>query len=178
VYEASIKGNTETEYGSVKKKLEQEGLQCSYQQLKAREDDIGLGASYCPGDHEATTGWFSKTTQHRGKMKGLSELGVSNTHPRCSVRLSIRSSQARNTSQFRQGTTSVSLSDKDIDNCNLQMCDPESSVEPSKLWEISRRVGITCRGDEQKVVKEYSCLEVRDLEIMKSAEKGKKDVFL
>jgi len=51
-------------------------------------------------------------------------------------------------------------------------------VEPYKLWEVSRQAGITCCGDEQKVVKKYICLEERDLEIMKSAEEGKKDGLL
>ena len=52
-------------------------------------------------------------------------------------------------------------------------------AEPSKLWEISRRVGITCRLDEQEVVQEYSCLKARDMELMKSIEEGnvRKDGF-
>jgi len=111
-------------------------------------------------------------------MKGLSELGVSNSHPRRSVRISIRSAQVGISSQTRRGMSLVSLSDGDINNCNLRLCDLDSSVDSSKLWEISRKVGINCRGDEQEVVNEYSCLEARDLEIMKSAEKGKKDSFL
>lgn len=47
-------------------------------------------------------------------------------------------------------------------------------MTPCKLWEINRKAGTICRGDEQEVVKEYICLEERDLEIMKSAEAGKK----
>ena len=38
-------------------------------------------------------------------------------------------------------------------------------------------MGITCQRDEQKVVNEYSSLEVRDLQFMESVAEGKKDVF-
>jgi len=48
-------------------------------------------------------------------------------------------------------------------------------VEPSKLWEISNRLGIRCREDQQEVVKEYSCMETRDLEFMGFVVEGKKD---
>ncbi|KAL9298086.1 hypothetical protein ACSQ67_023982 [Phaseolus vulgaris] len=39
----------------------------------------------------------------------------------------------------------VSLSDGDIDNCNPRLRESDSSEEPVKLWEISRKVGIRCR---------------------------------
>jgi len=71
--------------------------------------------------------------------------------------------------------SSTSLSDGDIDNCNQRMFVSDLVVEPSNLWEISRRLGMRCRGDEQEVVKEYSCMETRDLEFMGNVEEGKKD---
>ena len=72
----------------------------------------------------------------------------------------------------------VSLSDGDIDNCNLRLRESDSLEEPVKLWEISRKVGITCRKDEQEVVQEYSCLEERDLKTMRCVEEGKKGGLL
>ncbi|KAL9277297.1 hypothetical protein ACSQ67_025156 [Phaseolus vulgaris] len=80
-------------------------------QLKAREDDIGLGASCRPETMKRQQVGFQNHSTPRQDERPV-ELGVSNTHPRCSVRLSIRSSRARNTSQFGQGTTSASLSTK------------------------------------------------------------------
>jgi len=47
-------------------------------------------------------------------------------------------------------------------------------VEPSKLWEVGKQVGLICQGDEEKVVKEYLCLEERDSEVLKNYEEGKK----
>jgi len=74
--------------------------------------------------------------------------------------------------------SSTTISDGDIANCNVRWRDSELLVEPSKLWGISRQAGITCRRDELEVVKEYICLEERDLEIMKNVEESKKDGLL
>jgi len=137
----------------------------------------GGGLSSSPEEAEAIMGKLLKTPQRRRKKKGLLELGVSNSHPRRSTRLSTKSSQAGILSQSRQGMSSVYLSAGDIDNCNQWLFVSEPVAEPSKLWEISRRVGITCRLDEQEVIQEYSCLEARDLEFMKSVEEGKGDGF-
>jgi len=111
-------------------------------------------------------------------MKGLTELGISHSHPRRSARLISRYSQARISAQPRQGLSSVSLLDGDIGNCNIRLNVSESEDEPAKLWEISRSAGTLCRGEEKEVIKEYVNMEARDLEILKSAEEGRKDRFL
>lgn len=153
--------------------------------LEVREDAgalgvprLGVDISQFLGEKEAIVGNMSKTPSRRRKMKGLSELRVSNTHPRKSVRISTISYKVGNTSQTREGTISASISDGDIVNCNLRLCNPEILVEPSKLWEIGRQAGITCHEDEQEVVKEFLCMEERDLEIMKCSEEGNKNGLL
>ena len=115
-----------------------------------------------------------KTLTRGGKPEVLAKLGVSSTQPRRSVRLSSRLPQSGIISPIIQGTSTTSISDGDIVNCNERWRNSELAVSPCKLWEISRKAGTICRGDEQEVVKEYICLEERDLEIMKSAEAGKK----
>jgi len=94
------------------------------------------------------------------------------------VRLSARFPQIGTSPYLRDGRCSASNSDGDINNCNLQYCDPGNMVEPSKLWEIGKQAGITYRGDEEEVVKEYLCLEERDFEIMKCSEEGNKNGLL
>jgi len=74
--------------------------------------------------------------------------------------------------------SSVSLSDGDIDNCNSRLRDTISPADPSKLWEISRRVGIFCKGDDQEVENEYVCMEARDVEFLKNVEERNKDGLL
>jgi len=96
------------------------------------------------GEEGTTVGNISKTPPRRHKMKGP-ELGESNTYLRRSMRLSTRSSKVGTTSQSREGTNSTSISDGDINNCNLRLYDPENLVEPSKLWEIGKQVEMTCR---------------------------------
>ncbi|XP_068466662.1 uncharacterized protein [Phaseolus vulgaris] len=88
------------------------------------------------------------TTQRRRKIKGLVDLEGPKSHPRRSVR--IRNKRSQNAQSFlsRQGMPTVSLSDGDIDNCNLRLRESVLSEEPIKLWEISRKVGIRCCKDE------------------------------
>jgi len=51
-------------------------------------------------------------------------------------------------------------------------------VESSKLWEIGKQSGIICRWDEEEVVKEYDCMEERDVQVMEKYEEGKKKEHL
>jgi len=118
------------------------------------------------------------TTQRRRKIKGLVDLEGSKSHPRRSVRIRIKCPQNALSFLSRQGMPTVSLSDGDIDNCNLRLREFDSPEEPIKLWEISRKVGIRCHKDEQEVIQEFSSLEERDLKTMSCVEEGKKRGFL
>jgi len=113
-----------------------------------------------------------------GKSKALLIWKAPSHTPRRSVR--IRNKCPQNALSFlsRQGMPTVSLSDGDIDNCNLRLREPVSPEEPIKLWDISRKVGIRCRKDEQEVIQEFSSLEERDLKTMSCVEEGKKGGLL
>jgi len=183
--EASNYNKSGKERGSGKLQLDPVRRQSAGNDSVCRKEAFGSGVliasegqSPCPGDDDEVVGKATKTTQRRRKMKGLTELGISHSHPRRSARLISRYSQAGISVQPRQGLSSVSLSDGDIGNCNIQLNVSESEEEPAKLWEISRRVGTMCRGDEKEAVNEYSNMEARDLEILKGAEEGRKDRFL
>jgi len=130
------------------------------------------------GEEEAIAGSRSITPPRRRKSKGLFELGDSVSYPRQSVRLISRLSQVGASSHARDGMSSDPLSDGDVINFNLRLCEPSISVEPSKLWEIGLQAGLRCQGDKEEVVKEYHCLEKRDSKFMKKYEKGKKDGHL
>ena len=119
-----------------------------------------------------------KTYQRRRKTKGLVDLDCSMSHPRRSVRIRNKCPQSAFSTHSRQGLPAVSLSDGDIDNCNLRLRESDSSEEPVKLWEISRKVGIRCRKDEQEVLQVFLFLEERDVKTMRSAEEGKKGGLL
>jgi len=105
-------------------------------------------------------------------MKGLSELGEPSTHPRRSVRLSERSSQVRKELLPREGLLTTSISDGDINNCNARVCKPEIREEPGKLWDLGKQIGLACRGEEDDVVQEFQCMEVRYLKFLKNLEVG------
>jgi len=80
-------------------------------------------------------------------MKGLSELGEPSTHPRRSVRLSERSSQARKELVLRIGSLTTSISDGDINNCNARVRNLEVREEPTKLWDLGKQIGLACHGE-------------------------------
>jgi len=168
-----------------KKPMEQDGAQAGNVSSENQDDVLGiethrkrggllLGSGEGGGHEERGT----TTTQRRRKIKGLVDLEGSKSHPRRSVR--IRNKCPQNALSFlsRQGMPTVSLSDGDIDNCNLRLREPDSPEEPIKLWDISRKVGIRCRKDEQEVIQEFSSLEERDLKTMSCVEEGKKGGLL
>jgi len=107
-------------------------------------------------------------------IEGLSEVGASTSNPRRSVRINARVTKAGASSNHRHGMSSMSISDGDFVNCNTRNCDPGNMVDPPKLWEIGKQAGLYCTKDEDEVVKEYMCLEERDLEFLQSYEEGKK----
>ena len=111
----------------------------------------------------------------RRKLKGLFELGDSISFPRRSVRLISRSANAKVSSSGRDGMCSISVSDGEVVNCNLRFSGPSGKADPSKLWEIGKKAGLKCWGDEEEIVNEYICLEKRDKEVMKKYEKGNKN---
>jgi len=74
----------------------------------------------------------------------------------------------------REGTPLVSISDKDISNCNIQVCTALAMAESPKLLEIGKKAGLLCRRDEAVVISEYECMEVRDAEVLNNPKEGSK----
>ena len=70
---------------------------------------------------------------------------------------------------------SNSISDRDINNCNIRWRPNRNLKEPSNLKGIGKQAGLTCHGNEKEVVKEYVCMEERDLEYVKGSKEGKKN---
>jgi len=109
----------------------------------------------------------------RNKIKGLFDLGDSPPLPRRSVRINARTNQAGASSHLLQGKSAEPISDGDFINCNFRLCETGNEVDSPKLWEVGKKVGLICRKDEVEVVKEYTCLEERDLEFLQRHEEGK-----
>ena len=137
-----------------------------------RGEEITLPLDLAEG---ATVGGITTTPPRRRKLKGLFELGDSISFPRRSVRLLSRHAKANSSSCGRDGMCSNSISDGRIVNCNLRSAGPSLTAEPSNLWDIGKKYGLKCRGDEEEVVNEYLCLEERDTEVMKNFEEGDKN---
>ena len=87
-----------------------------------------------------------KTLPRCCKTRNLAELGVFNSQPRRSIRLSSRLSQAGNTSSHIQGMSSTNISDEDIVNCNVRWRDSELLVEPSSYGRLVDKQGLHAAG--------------------------------
>jgi len=85
------------------------------------------------GDEAMLGGTINKSSSCRSKKKGLWELGEPSTHPRRSMRISERSSRARNSPSCTTGTPTTTISDGDIYNCNTRLCESEDVEEPTML---------------------------------------------
>ena len=96
-------------------------------------NQIGLKSQDPLVAEEGEAGSSCNTPPQRCKMKGLSELGEPSTHPRRSVRLSERSSQARNDLLPSEGFPTTSISDGDINNCNARVCIPRTREVLNKM---------------------------------------------
>ena len=105
-------------------------------------------------------------------------MGEPSTHPRRSVRIRARSSQARNSLSFKSGPPATSITDGDINKFNAHFRDPGIMEEPNFLWELGKNMGVACRGVEEEVVQEYLSMEARDDEFVKKLEEGVRNGYL
>jgi len=135
------------------------------------EGDEGTGGNSVNSEAMHHPGMNATPTRQR-KEKGLSDLRDACSMPRRSERISKR--------QFLSGPSGgmnfPSLSDGDINKCNLRICDQGPGMDSSVLWDIGKIAGLACRGEEEEVINEYLRLEERDTEYAKGVEEGDKDV--
>ena len=116
------------------------------------------------------------SSSRQRKTNGLRELVEPNSHPRRSVRLSERMSQARKNLLSSEGLPIISISDGDIVNCNTRVRILGNREEPADIWGRGKQVGLVCRKEEEEVVHELQCMEDGDVEFMKKLEVGDHNV--
>jgi len=121
---------------------------------------------------------IGETPLRQRKLKGLCDVVEPSTHPRRSVRLSEKASQARKAALVREGSLLISISDGDIGNFNYRIRKNETRENPTKLWDQGKQIGLVCRGDEKEVIQEYQSMEDSDLEFMKNITRGNLNGFL
>jgi len=183
ILERRTSGFQVLEGGMSSKKREGKGPLNHYvvQGVSVDDGDVGLVSSgelspLLLGVDGANEKSRSNSPPRRRKKKGLSELGDSCPHPRRSVRLSLILPQAGSLEHHKDGLSSVSMSDRDIKICNSRLCAFVNLAEPSSLWVAGKQVGITCRGEEEEVVKEYGRMEDRDSKVALGSKVGVKNV--
>jgi len=165
------------------KKREVKGMQnCHVAEGGSVDDGVvgvvspGVLTSLMLGADGAIERTKSNSPPRRRKKKGLTELGDSCSYPKRSVRLSVRLPQARSIAHHIDGMSLASISDMDIYNYNSRLSESVNVVEPSRLWELGKQVGLKCLGDEEQVVKEYVRMEDWDSEFVLRTKMGGKNV--
>ena len=149
---------------------------CCTGQTSVDDGNVGVGSPLSLGGDGAMVKSRSNSPPRRRKKKGFADLGASCPHPRRSVRLSAKYSKARSVAPFREGFSSISISDTGIRICNSRLCDPVNVEEPVSLGAVGKQVGLACRGEEEEVVKEYGCMEIRDTEVLVGSKSGVNNV--
>jgi len=127
-------------------------------------------------EEERKLGSLCNISSRQRKIKGLREFVEPNSHPRRSVRLSERLSQARKNLLSSEGLPTISISDRDINNCNARVCISGNREEPANIWGLGKQIELACRREEEEVVQELQCMEERDMEFMKKLEVGDHNV--
>jgi len=90
----------------------------------------------------------------------------------------VKDPQAGPLVHYRDGSSSISISDMDIRICNSRFCEPVKTVEPDSLWVVGKQVGLIFRKEEKKVVIEYGRMKARDSEVLLGSKVGVKNISL
>jgi len=106
---------------------------CYTGQISVDDGNVGVVSPLSLGADRAMVKSRSNSPSRRCKKKGIAELGDSCPHPRRSVRLSAKHPQVGPMVHYREGSSSISISDTDIRICNSWLCDPVNAVEPDSL---------------------------------------------
>jgi len=175
--EGRIPGDCEPLSGSLSWSRETNGVQCENEDGKGGGEVGGKlpGTLLLPnlvGNDGAKVRSKTFSPPRRRKKKELAELGDPFSQPRRSSRMKGRRNQAVSSSSNRIEISLVSISDKDIHNCNLRRQYPCVMEEPPNLWEIRKKCGLACREDEEEVIKEYGSMEARDVEVRNCHKEG------
>ena len=172
----SLDGISSSSKGVVPKNVNQRHRSAG---LSIADDDIEGGESPLFCDVEGTREKSrSNSPPRRRKQKGLAELGDSCPQLRRSARLSAKHPQGGSLPAYRVSSSSISITDTAIRNCNIRQSDSVDEGEPDRLWAVGKKVGLLCRREEEEVVAEYGNMEVRDSEVLVCPKMGGKKVSL
>jgi len=129
--------------GLLPKKLGRKDQPCRYTGQTSADDGIVEVVSPPSRDADETRAKSrSNSPPCRRKKKGIAELGDSCPKPRRLVRLSAKHPQGGPLAHFREGSSSIFISDTAIRICNSQLCDPGNVEEPDRLWGVGKQVGL------------------------------------
>jgi len=178
--EGSIVGERAMKCGSAPRMKMGSGIQNQCPVYEVSDDNGGIGVAVLGevlGEGEACDRNRSTSSPVRRKKKGLAELGDSSSQPRRSVRINERLTQVGFPYNHKDRMPLVSISDKDISNCNTRLNASSLLAEPTKLWEIGKHVGVRWRREGEEVIKEYESMEEKDSDILECTKEGNKSGF-
>jgi len=111
-----------------------------------------------------------KSPERVQRIRALWELGVTSAQPRRMSKGGQGTLQYGIRSSSRLSLCSKTGTDSDIINCNNRLRVEWNDTESVKLWGTGKHLGMKCSGNEEAVIREMDCMEVRDNEVMMSSE--------
>jgi len=161
------------ETGSSSNKKESKGEQYAFGRAT-----LGASSTSLPfGDGGGKKRSNSNSLPRRRKKKGLVEMGEPRSHPRQSARLSERRSQAGTSSFLRASLSVVSISNRDIMNCNSRLGARSNIVESPELWAIGKQLGCCAEKMKRRLLKNMTVWKQETRRWQLDIRKGKRIVF-
>ena len=124
------------------------------------------------GEEDAGVKEGFKSPERVQRIRALWELGETSIQPRRMSKGGQGTTQNGIRPLSRLSLCSKAKNDSDIINYNNRMRVERNDSKSVRLWGTSKNLGMECSGNEEAVIREMDCKEVRDNEVMISSEKG------
>jgi len=130
------------------------------------------GRTEAMGEEDAGVKEGPKSLEGIQRISDLRELGETSIQTRRLSKGGQRTSQNGTRPLSRLSYCSKTEKDSDIIICNNRMRVDQNDSESVRLWGTGKSLGVECSGNEEAVIREMDCMEVRDNEEMLSSEEG------
>jgi len=130
------------------------------------------GRTEATGEEDAGVKEGPKSLEGIQRISDLRELGETSIQTRRISKGGQRTIQNGTRPLSRLSHCSKTEKDSDIIICNNRMRVDQNDSESDRLWGTGKSPGMECSSNEEAVIREMDCMEVRDNEVMLSSEEG------
>ena len=120
----------------------------------------------------------TQTSDRVRHLRALWEQGDRTVQQRWRSKGGLRSLHYGNRYSTRSSSISYALSDSEIVECNNRIRKEAVEPEPTRIWELGKRLGTNCSRDKDMMLKELEVMEDKDKQVLSKLKKGTKTGYL